>query len=280
MSYINTENKVIDVKNTKIVYRELGMGKSQYQLVMLTHLSATFDNWDPLLLDLLAQNHHVIVLDLPGVGASEGKVPPKIELMAQQAIDIFDALGLEKINLLGLSMGGMVAQEIVRLRGQMVNKLILAGTGPRGGYEVDKVTGKTFRYMIRAAFERVDPKRYIFYTHDDQGAREAQQVLSRMGERAEKSSVRDKEISVGSFIRQLKAIKRWGKEAEDNLSFITQPTLIVNGDQDMQVPTQNSYDMHDKISQSELVIYPQAGHGSIFQYAQQFAHKVQAFLNA
>ena len=71
-------------------------------------------------------------------------------------------------------MGGFIAQEIVRLDSQMVNRLILAGTGPRGGVEVDRVTGKTFRYMLKASLERVDPKRYIFYNHDKAGLLEAE----------------------------------------------------------------------------------------------------------
>ena len=134
---------------------------------MLVHLAATLDNWDPKLLDLLGEKEHIIVLDLPGVGASQGKVASTIPGMAEQATAIIKALGHTKINLLGLSMDGFIVQEIVRLDGQLLNRLILAGTGSRGGVEVDKVTGKTFHYMLKAGLERVDPKRYIFYNHDE-----------------------------------------------------------------------------------------------------------------
>lgn len=126
MSYITTKNQYITVSNNKIAYRELSKGKSDIPLVMLVHLAATLDNWDPKLLDLLAEKHHVIILDLPGVGASQGKVAPTIPGMAEQAVAIIKALGHEKINLLGLSMGGFIAQEIVRLDSQLVNRLILA----------------------------------------------------------------------------------------------------------------------------------------------------------
>ncbi|MET3557460.1 pimeloyl-ACP methyl ester carboxylesterase [Streptococcus rupicaprae] len=276
MSYITSKNQYITVAGNQIAYRELGKGKSKLPLVMLVHLAATLDNWDPKLLDLLAEKEHVIVLDLPGVGASQGKVAPTIPGMAEQAHAIIEALGHTKINLLGLSMGGFIAQEIVRLDSQMVNRLILAGTGPRGGKEVDKVTGKTFRYMLRAGLERIDPKRYIFYNHDEEGSLEAEKVLGRMGQRTAPYS--DKAINVLGFLTQLRAIKRWGKELPDDLSYITQPTLIVNGDKDMQVPTENSYDMHHKIAGSQLIIYPNAGHGSIFQYASEFAREVIDFL--
>lgn len=276
MSYITTKNHYITVAGKQIAYRELGKGKSKLPLVMLVHLAATLDNWDPKLLDLLAEKEHIIVLDLPGVGGSQGKVAPTIPGMAEQAIAIIKALGHEKINLLGLSMGGFIAQEIVRLDSSLVNRLILAGTGPRGGVEVDKVTGKAFRYMLKAGLERVDPKRYIFYNHDETGRLEAEKVLGRMGMRATVNA--DKNMSVLVFLKQLKAINRWGRDPQDDMAFITQPTLIVNGDKDMQVPTENSYIMHEKIKNSQLILYPNAGHGSIFQYAEEFSKEVITFL--
>ena len=245
MSYIQTKNQFISVKGNQIAYRELGKGNSDIPLVMLTHLAAVLDNWDPKLLDLIAAKHHIIVMDLPGVGASQGKVADTIPGMAEQAIEIITALGYGRINLLGLSMGGMIAQEIVRLNSSLVNRLVLAGTGPRGGLEMDKVTSKTFRFMFKAMLHRVDPKRYIFYNHDQKGYQEAMKVLNRMGERMKENA--DKEMNVPGFLTQLKAIKRWGQDEKDSLSFITQPTLIVNGDNDLQVPTQNSYDMHEKL---------------------------------
>lgn len=276
MSYITTKNTYINVKGNKIAYREVGKGKSELQLVMLVHLAATLDNWDPKLIDLISENHHVIVLDLPGVGASEGKVANTIPGMAKQAIEIIRELGFNKINLLGLSMGGFIAQEIVRLESQLVNRLILAGTGPRGGVEVDKVTGKTLRYMLKATFNRVDPKRYIFYNHDEAGFLEAKKVLDRMGKRAPENL--DKEMNIKGFLTQLGAIKKWGRDSQDDMAFITQPTLIVNGDKDMQVPTENSYIMDQKIKDSQLIIYPNAGHGSIFQYAEEFSKELNRFL--
>lgn len=267
MFYITSKNQYITVAGNQIAYRELGKGKSKFPLVMLVHLAATLDNWDPKLLDLLAEKEHIIVLDLPGVGASQGKVAPTIPGMAEQAVAIIKALGYKKINLLGLSMGFFIAQEIVRLDSQLVNRLILAGTGPRGGVEVDKVTGKAFRYMLKAGLERVDPKRYIFYNHDEAG---------RLGER--KAADADKDMNVPGFLTQLKAIKRWGREPQDDMTLITHPTLVVNGDKDMQVPTENSYIMHEKIKNSQLIIYPNAGHGSIFQNAEEFSKELIAFL--
>ena len=277
MSYIATPNSYISVDGRKIAYREAGKSNQEIPLVMLTHLAATMDEWDPKLIDLLAEKHHVIVMDLPGVGASEGKVGATVALMAQQAIAIIHALGYSAINLLGLSMGGMIAQEVVRAEPALVQHLILAGTGPRGGSELDQVTVKTFKFMAKGFVHREDPKRYIFYNHDAAGGEEAAAVLGRIAQRRAAHS--DKKMRVSEFITQLRAIKRWGKEQPDMLTHITQPTLIVNGDNDLQVPTENSHVMHERILGSRLVIYPNAGHGSIFQHVEQFVTDVNEFLS-
>lgn len=153
MSYITTKNQYVLVDGNNIAYRELSKGKSALPLVMLVHLAATLDNWDPKLLDNIAKENHIIVMDLPGVGESQGKVSNTIPGMAQQAVSIIKALGYNCVNLLGLSMGGMIAQEIIRQESSLVNRLVLAGTGPRGGKEMDKVTAKTFKYMLKAGLE-------------------------------------------------------------------------------------------------------------------------------
>lgn len=208
MSYIRTKTSYITVQGNRIAYRELGNGKSNVPLVMLVHLAATLDNWDPKLIDLLAKQQHVILLDLPGVGASSGKVATTIPGMAHQAIGIIEALGYDKVNLLGLSMGGMIAQEIARIDGELINQLILVGTGPRAGHGIDKVPAITFRFMLRAGLERIDPKRFLFYNHDAAGKREAMEVLDRLDSRPPEYA--DSNMTIPSFLRQLKAIKRWG----------------------------------------------------------------------
>ena len=254
----------------------MSAGASRLPLVMLVHLAANLDNWDPSTVDQLAQSRHLILVDLPGVGASGGTVPPTLEEAGQQAARIVRGLGYERVDLLGLSMGGMIAQEVVRHDPSLVERLILVGTGPRAGQGIDKVTPTTLRYMFRAALHRTDPKRYIFYTHDAHGEAEARKVLARLGSRTKEHA--DTPMAVRSFLRQLRAIKRWGTAPADDLSFITMPTLIVNGDTDDMVPTPNSYDMHGRIKDSRLVIYPHAGHGSLFQNPEEFTAEVNEFL--
>lgn len=278
MSYLETPTRYITVANKKIAYRELGEGNSEIPLVMLVHLAATMDDWDPKTIDLIAEHQHVIVVDLPGVGSSEGSVATTIPGMANQAAAIIKALGHQKINLLGLSMGGMIAQEVVRAYPTLVNRLILVGTGPRGGAGIDAVTGTTFRHMARASREKISPKRYIFYTHDEQGGIEAQRVLDRMASRTEANQ--GTPMKVPGFLRQLLAIRRWGTQPQDDMAYITQPTLIVNGETDMMVPSVNSYDMHRKVANSELIMYKRSGHGALFQYPEKFTEDLLKFLES
>lgn len=279
MGYLNTKNQfLITAKSQlKIAYRQIGEDNSTTPLVLLGHLAGTLDNWDPKLIDLLAQKQHLILFDLPGVGASEGKVASSIAAMADAAIDIISSLGWHKVNLLGLSMGGMIAQEIVKKDSFLVQKLILAGSAPKSGSDLTKVTKITFGHMLKASFTKEDPKRYIFYNHDAQGRKQAHEVLARMNART--AAFSDAPMKVNGFLRQLKAIKSWAKEKENILATIKQDTLIVNGDNDLEVATVNSYVMHQKISNSKLIIYPNAGHGAIFQYAEQFSQAVLQFLD-
>lgn len=275
-NYLYTQNKFILVNNIKIAYRELGTPTSDLPLLLLNHLSATMDEWDPAFINELARQNHVIVVDLNGVGASGGKVPTTIAQMAHEAISFIVTLGYKKINLLGLSMGGFIAQDVVRQNSSLVNKLILVGTGPKGGIGIDQVTKVTFLDMAKGQLYHIDPKRYIFYTHDKAGKKEAVEVLNRMKSRTKENA--DDKIKIPSFLRQLKAIHKWGKSKEDSTQFIHVPTLIINGDNDTMVPTANSYEMNYKIKNSKLVIYPHAGHGSIFQYPNSSVKEIDKFL--
>lgn len=206
MPYLLTKNQYIVVDGRKIAYREIGQGRSELPLVMLTHLAATLDQWDPKLIDLLSKTQHLILPELPGVGASQGKVASTLPETARETISILKAMGYQKINLLGLSMGGMIAQEIVRSDSALVNRLVLVGTAPRGGAGVDHVTETTFRHVFRAVLHRADPKRFIFYNPDRRGKAEAEKVFGRMNSRAKENA--DKPMAVSSFLRQLRAIKR------------------------------------------------------------------------
>lgn len=275
-TYIHAPNKSIRTANgITYVYRELGE-KIGIPIVFFTHLSANLDNWDPRIIDGIAKQHWVITFDNTGVGLSSGQVPGTIKEMAEDAIDFIKALGFKQIDILSFSMGGMIAQELLELEPTLIRKVILTGTGPRGGKGIENVTKISNQDLVRAIFTLKDVKTYLFFTRTLNGKRKAKEFLARIKERKHN---RDKMIGLKGYLTQLKAINRWGKSTPADLSKIKQPILVVNGEADRMVPTENSYDLVQRLPNSKLVIYKDAGHGAIFQYHEEFTKEVLAFLN-
>lgn len=273
-SYAKAPVRSVTANGVTFSYRELGPAGG-VPVVFFVHLAATLDNWDPRIVDPIAQHHHVIAFDNRGVGASTGKVPDSVEAMADDAYAFVTALGFDQIDIFSFSLGGMVAQAFVVKHPEMVRKLILTGTGPKGGKGIDKVAGPTYYDIVRAGLTRSDPKEYLFFNRNATGKAAGKAFVKRLEERTEN---RDAPMKLKGFQTQLKAIKKWGRGTPHDLSKFTQPTLIANGDHDRMVPTILSNDLHHRIPNSELVIYPDSGHGGIFQYHEQFAPLAVEFL--
>lgn len=274
-SYIRAPNQTItSLDGTRYAYRELGEKKG-IPVVFFTHLSANLDNWDPRVIDGIAEKHWVITFDNKGIGLSSGKTPNSIEQMAQDALDFIKALRLSKIDVLSFSMGGMIAQELINYEPNLVRKLILSGTGPRGGEKIENVARLSDLDTIRSVFTLKDVKTYLFFTRTANGRKKAKEFLRRLEERKER---RDKSTSWSSYRTQLKAIRHWGLADPADLSKITQATLVVNGDHDRMVPTPNSIELARRLPKSKLIIYPDAGHGGIFQHYETFVNDVNKFL--
>ncbi|GIE98720.1 alpha/beta hydrolase [Paractinoplanes rishiriensis] len=255
-------------------YRVLGV-PGDVPLILLPHLAAVLDNWDPAVVDGLAAGRQVIAFDNRGVGATTGETPNSIEAMARDAVTFIRALGHQQVDLLGLSLGGMVAQVIAQREAHLVRKLILAGTGPAGGIGITEVTRLSNLALLRGALARRDPKTYLFFTRTANGRRAADEFLARLQERTQD---RDTPVSLGTYRAQLRAVSRWGRARAADLSLIHQPTLVANGEHDVMVPTANSVDLADRLPNSELVLYPDAGHGGIFQHHAAFTATALAFL--
>jgi pimeloyl-ACP methyl ester carboxylesterase len=273
-SYVQAPARTVTANGVTYAYRELGP-KGGIPVVFFVHLAATLDNWDPRIVDPIAAGRHVITFDNRGVGASTGHVPDSIEAMADDAYTFIKALGFDKIDIFSFSLGGFIAQDLVVKHPELVRKLVLTGTGPRGGKDIDKVVGVTYWDILRATLTRQDPKEFLFFNRNAAGKPAARAFVQRLQER---TVDRDADIKVRAFQTQLKAIQKFGRSAPADLSKLTQPTLIANGDNDRMVPSALSEDLHRRIRGSELVIYPDSGHGGIFQFHQKFAPIAVEFL--
>ena len=277
VSYRDAATRSVSVQGVDFAYRELGRAEG-VPLILLIHLAGVLDNWDPRVVDGLASERRVIAFDNRGVGASGGSTPDTIEAMARDAALFVRALGFEQVDLLGLSMGGFVAQVVAAQEPDLVRKVILAGTGPAGGPGIDRVPTLTIQATLKGSLTRQDPKLSLFFTRSADGQRAGRAFLERLKER---TGNRDKDISLLSFRAQLKAIKRWGRQTPSDLSVIRRPVLVANGEDDRMVPSQNSLDLAARLPQGQLVpLYPDAGHGGIFQYHKEFVTRALEFLES
>jgi pimeloyl-ACP methyl ester carboxylesterase len=275
LTWTNVPTQVISAEGVDFAYRELGKNNGGTPVIFLNHLAAVLDNWDPRVVDGIAARHHVVVFDNRGVGASTGKPAKTIEQMADDAIIFIKAKGFKQVDLFGFSMGGMIAQEIALKEPKLLRKLILTGTGPAGGRGISTVARVANYDLLRGTLTGQDPKQFLFFTRTPNGIAEGKAFLQRLQERTED---RDKAIAIGAYLAQLQALRAWGQKRPVDLSVIKQPALVANGDNDRMVPTSNTYDLAKRLPNSELIIYPDAGHGAIFQYHNDFVPKALRFL--
>lgn len=270
----NAKTRFIEVKGTKFAYRTLGR-LSGTPLILLQHFTGTLDNWDPAVTDGLAKNFQVILLDNKGIGASEGQTPESIEEMAHDVASFIKAMGFKKVNVLGFSMGGFIAQQLTLFHPELIDKLILAGTGPKGGEGIaDIVKPLTASSKMNA----VDQKLYLFYNQTPVSTALGRQAIGRINSRIKD---RDPDAQLPAIQAQLKSIISWGQpdaNALAKLKEIRQPVLVVNGNNDIVVPTINSYTLFQNLPNARLSLYPDSGHGSIFQYPELFLGEAIPFL--
>lgn len=275
-SYAEAPNQLASAAGTTFAYRELGVS-SGVPLVLLNHWGAVLDNFDPRIVDGLARQRRVIAIDYRGIGLSGGVAPLTVDEMARDTIALIRALGFDQVDLLGFSLGGFVAQEVALTSPLLVRKLILGGTGPAGGRGIDQVGAVSWPLVLKGLLTLRDPKAYLFFTTTANGRHAAAEFLDRLKERKRN---RDKGPTPRAFLRQLRAIHAWGRHAPQELDRLRMPVLIVNGDNDRMVRTALSHDMARRIPGAQLIIYPDAGHGGIFQHHADFVPKALKFLAA
>ena len=273
MSFENAPTQSIDVGGTPFVYREVGE-KGGFPLILLHHLTAVLDDWDPRVVDGLAAEYRVIAFDNRGVGASGGTTPTSVAEMAQDAMAFIRALGLTQVNLLGFSLGGFIAQVIAQEAPDLVRKIIIAGSGPAGGEGISNMGAVLQDGVARATAAGKHPKHFLFFTQTNNGQAAANAFLGRLNERIED---RDSGIRNETIGAQLTAIHAWGQGEPSRLSEIHHPVLVANGDNDVMAPTINSFELARRLPNAQLSIFPDASHGGIFQYYPVFVQQALDF---
>ena len=267
--------KSVDVGGVRFVYRELGPATG-VPLLFLNHITAVLDDWDPAVVDGFAAERHVVLVDLRGVGGSGGTTPDSVEAMALDAVAFVEALGLNTVDLLGFSLGGMVAQEFVQQRPDLVRRVILAGTSPAGDEGVADWGAKLQAAFAKAGAEGKHPKHSLFFSPTAASQASADAFLARLDERDEG---RDTPVSQETIGAQLTAAAKWEQESSSaGLAKVTSPVLVVNGDDDVMVPTVNSFHLARLLPDAELAVYPDSGHGGIFQHHALFVRQALEFL--
>jgi pimeloyl-ACP methyl ester carboxylesterase len=268
----------LDVGSQRYAYRRFGAGSGP-PLLLLQHFTGTLDNWDPAVTDALAAGHDVILFDNAGIGRSSGTVPTTVAGMATHALAFLDGLHITTCDVLGFSLGGMVAQDMVRSRPSIFRRMILVGTGPRGGEDIMHLDKPSLAKPLSDPTLRgyaVLQKIFFAPTASSQAAGAA--FVERLGQRKT-----DLEPASGPAVAQAQLAafrdwERWTGERFADLRGIRQPTLVVNGVHDEMIPVRNSYWLSENLPNAILLTYPDSGHGSLFQYHDSFTRQAEAFL--
>jgi acetyl esterase/lipase/thioesterase domain-containing protein len=271
----NAVTKTVQVEGTPFAYREVGPATG-VPVVFLHHFTAVLDDWDPAVVDGIAAGRRVILVDLRGVGGSGGTTPDSIEAMAGDAIAFVRALGLSTVDLLGYSLGGMVAQVIVQQRPDLVRRVILAGTAPAGD-PGPAATGALLQAAIEeAAAQGKHPKHFLFFSSTPASQAAADAFLARLDERTED---RDAPVSDETTGAQITALAKWEQGTSPaGLANVDKAVLVVNGDDDTMLPTISSLHLARMLPGAQLSIYPDSGHGGIFQHHDLFVAQALEFL--
>jgi len=259
-------------------YRRLGGGIKR-PLICLQHFTGTLDNWDPAVTDPLASNREVLLFDSAGIGRSTGTVPTTVPGMATHAVDFLDALCMISCDVLGFSLGGMVAQQIALERPSLVHRMILVGTAPRGGDDIMHLEKPSLaKHLSDPTLKGYAVLQKIFFAASPSSQAAGQAFVERLERRKD-----DLDAPSGSAIAaaQIAAFREWEQPNPTrfvDLKGIHQPTLIVNGIHDEMIPISNSYRLAENLPNAVLLAYPDSGHGSLFQFHESFARQAAAFL--
>jgi pimeloyl-ACP methyl ester carboxylesterase len=271
----NVPTQFVESRGIRFAYRRFGK-VGGVPIVMNIHFRGTMDHWDPAVTDGLAQQREVILFDNAGIGASSGETPANVPAMATNAVDFIKALGVDKADILGYSIGGKVAQEIAVQAPDLVRKLILIGTGPRGADTAASKSAEIFSAIY-------DPPEHLWiaahFLPNPAGRAAGLRYLERKNRRQERSP----EVSEASAAAQLQAIIKSNEKTDGVLNYLAeihQPVLVVDGSNDLIIPTVNGFTLQQHLPNAQLIIYPDSSHAPFYQYPNLFLKHAIIFLDA
>jgi pimeloyl-ACP methyl ester carboxylesterase len=279
-SNITAPTQFIETKLEKYAYRRFGKGTGR-PLLCLQHFTGTLDNWDPAVTDPLALGREVILFESAGLGRSTGKVPENMSGMAAHALAFADAVGLKQVDVLGYSLGGMVAQQVALERPSLIRKLLLVATAPESGEDIMHMEKPELRKITEDPnISGLEKLVRLFFAPSESSQAAGEAFAARLAERKQ-----DLEPLAGSDVAmaQITAFRAWEQfngERFATLGKISQPCLVVNGVFDNMIPVRNSYMLSEHLPNAMLLTYPDAGHGSLFQFHKSFVRQASLFLDS
>ena len=279
-SNITAPTQFIETKLEKYAYRRFGKGTGR-PLLCLQHFTGTLDNWDPAVTDPLALGREVILFESAGLGRSTGKVPENMSGMAAHALAFADAVGLKQVDVFGYSLGGMVAQQVALERPSLIRKLLLVATAPKGGEDIMHMEKPELRKITEDPnIPGLEKLVRLFFAPSESSQAAGEAFAARLAERKQ-----DLEPLAGSDVAmaQITAFRAWEQfsgERFATLGEISQPCLVVNGVFDNMIPVRNSYMLSEHLPNAMLLTYPDAGHGSLFQFHKSFVRQASLFLDS
>ena len=274
LNHRNAKTKFVKVKGNDFAYRTWGK-EDGIPLVLLPGLGGSMDDWDPAVTDGLAQKYKIIIFDNQGVAASKGTTPNTVQAMADDAIDFIKALNLNKVNMMGFSMGGFVAQRVVLTQPTLINKVILTGTGPKGAIglsNLPNIIAGTAGLSAEESFLKFG------FTQSAASIAAGKASYARIQLR---TTDRDLPLSDATSNSQFTAVLSWAQpdaNSLEDIKMIKNPVLIVHGENDLPVSVQNAQNMKQNLEHGELLVFPDSGHASFFQNHDAFVAKAVAFL--
>jgi pimeloyl-ACP methyl ester carboxylesterase len=278
--HVTAPTQFAEANGIRFAYRRFGQ-EGGTPLLFMQHFRGGMDHWDPVVTDGFAKNRPVILFDNAGVASSSGETPDTIDAMAEHAADFVRVLELSQVDLLGFSIGGYVAQTLTIRHPELIRRLILVGTGPRAGQPPQDPKYAEYGGLTdpKTGESPLEAFLNLFFQPSEMSQSAAKAFWARR--HARKEDV-DMPTSAQTMAAQRAAITEWrqprgGRFAE--LKAIIQPTLVVNGHSDIMVPTINSFTLSQNIPNAQLIVYPDSGHGSLFQFPELFVTHGRLFLD-